>query len=396
VVGALAAVAPLAAQQGAKEPQFTVLTPAAQAGVEHGRMATASGRAGAAVERYSVQDLDLMQPVAVTVIAADPGAPVRLEVVKGEWEKVFRTCDTDATGQCAVRFRTQGNFGVQVRSTSGAEAAYELGVWVGDEIHAVPANVLGPPVEKEGSSTLLLVIAGLLALILIALVALDVSKSRAGAAARAVALPAALAALVGAGVLAGPLAAQGVPGALLEWGKKVGEEVYKQNYNIQQLQHDFESLSPDDASQDASYPVPPGGSVPSHCSGEGAKACDECGYEAALEELQSTRYRLEKLRRVYASAKNMIAHSLAVGDSLAGAAGVGGLAWVSERKKILDSQKGLQASYDAKYEELMGLLRKSLEAIAQCEERVYGEKDWYPRFGFMYYEFMAARYQRAD
>ncbi|HSM12499.1 MAG TPA: hypothetical protein VLA66_00380, partial [Thermoanaerobaculia bacterium] len=91
LLAALAAAAPLTAQQGAREPQFTVLPPAARAGLEHGALASASGRTGATPERYSVQDLDLMQPVAVTVVAGDPGQPLRLEIVKGEWEKVFRT-----------------------------------------------------------------------------------------------------------------------------------------------------------------------------------------------------------------------------------------------------------------------------------------------------------------
>ena len=44
----------------------------------------------------------------------------------------------------------------------------------------------------------------------------------------------------------------------------------------------------------------------------------------------------------------------------------------------------------------MAKLEAALRQIAECEERVYGEKRWYDRWGFMYYEFMAARYQRAD
>lgn len=50
---------------------------------------------------------------------------------------------------------------------------------------------------------------------------------------------------------------------------------------------------------------------------------------------------------------------------------------------------------DAKYEELVEELRGSLDQIAACEEEVYGEKDWYNRFGFIYYQFMADRYRRS-
>jgi hypothetical protein len=160
------------------------------------------------------------------------------------------------------------------------------------------------------------------------------------------------------------------------------------------LMNDFEPLSKEDQAQDPNYPPGPG-QLPSTCA-EKEEECKECGFSQALEELQSTRYRLEKLRRVYASAKNLKAHGLAVGDSLAGAAGVGGLAWATERRKILESFKNVQTSYDAKYAELMALLQGSLQKIASCELAVYGEKDWYQRYGFMYYEFMAGRYERAD
>ena len=64
--------------------------------------------------------------------------------------------------------------------------------------------------------------------------------------------------------------------------------------------------------------------------------------------------------------------------------------------EILETFKTVQEKYDDKYEELMEKLKAALEAIARCEETVYEEKDWYQRYGFVYYEFMAARYQRTD
>ena len=33
--------------------------------------------------------------------------------------------------------------------------------------------------------------------------------------------------------------------------------------------------------------------------------------------------------------------------------------------------------------------------IAECEEE-FGERDWYDRFGFMFYEFMKEKYRRTD
>ena len=206
-------------------------------------------------------------------------------------------------------------------------------------------------------------------------------------------------------LLSGEAAAQIVPGAVpgtdtpagwaLSWAANLanGANQAAESGKLTDLMNDFKPLSPDDKGQDAAYPPGPG--LPSACS-EQPQACAACGFNDALVDLQSTRYRLEKLRRVYASTKNMTSHALAVGDSLAGSAGVGGLAWVSERAKILQSVKNLQAAYDAKYAELMKLLEGSLQKISACEQVVYGERDWYQRFGFMYNQFMAGRYERAD
>ena len=96
-------------------------------------------------DRYSVQDLDIMQPVAVRLRAIDPSQTVRLEVVKGEWTNVYRNCATSGAAPCEVRFRTQGNFGMQVTSPAGAGVPYELGVYVGDEMKLVPANLVVSP-----------------------------------------------------------------------------------------------------------------------------------------------------------------------------------------------------------------------------------------------------------
>ncbi len=195
-------------------------------------------------------------------------------------------------------------------------------------------------------------------------------------------------------VAASTLVSASIPGGLAEWGKEVGTELYKQGYNIRDLQKDFEALSPDDKGNDPNFPPGPS-PLPSACA-EHPDQCDQCGFESALADLQATRYRLEKLRRVYASTKSFVGRSLAIGDSMAGSAGVGGLAWVDQRLKIEQSFKGVQTAYDNKYTELMASLKKSLESLAKCEEQVYGEKDWYERYGFMYYEFMSSRYQRAD
>jgi hypothetical protein len=41
-------------------------------------------------------------------------------------------------------------------------------------------------------------------------------------------------------------------------------------------------------------------------------------------------------------------------------------------------------------------LRGALDALGKCEEKYFNEPDWYDRYGFMYYTFMADRYKRSD
>jgi hypothetical protein len=193
--------------------------------------------------------------------------------------------------------------------------------------------------------------------------------------------------------------------ALVDFAERTGSEAIKKRGNIESLAQGFDPLSPDDSAMEPTYPTPQ--PFPSECEaarGPGdsfsltpdAIKCRDCGYSEALSELQRTRYRLEKLRRVGLQTKNTVSNGLAIGDSMAGAAGVGGLAWVTERANIMKSYAGFKQAYDAKYAELMALLQQTLQKIAVCEEKVYGTKSWYERFGSMYYEFMAAFYKRTE
>ncbi len=139
-VWAFAAAAPVTTQPSTGGGlAFTVLEPQTAEGLASGKVAGADGTAIADGVHYSVQDLDLMQPVAVALFAVDSAKTVKLEIVKEQWTQVYRSCDTGTAGQCEVRFRTQGNFGIRVLPAGRDPASYQLAVWVGDEIQAVPS-----------------------------------------------------------------------------------------------------------------------------------------------------------------------------------------------------------------------------------------------------------------
>jgi len=180
------------------------------------------------------------------------------------------------------------------------------------------------------------------------------------------------------------------------WGyAKTGYGIARQAYDLQtqhsELMEEYQHLTPQDGPFDPNY-LPPGTpQVPLQCAK--SKECGAC-FEDAQGKLNAVRVRFEKLRVVYGSTKSWIAKALSFGDTAAGAFGIGGLAWQTERRKVEASVANLDAAYDGKYTELMQALEDAMKAIESCEAHHFDEPDWYNRFGFMYYSFMADRYRR--
>jgi hypothetical protein len=153
----------------------------------------------------------------------------------------------------------------------------------------------------------------------------------------------------------------------------------------------FEPLTAEDKGYDPNYNPPGSPQIPSKCAG--ADVCGAC-FQSAYDELNTVRYRFEKLRRVYQSTKAFTNAGLSFGDNTASIHGITGLAWQTERRKIEQSLRNLDTSYDEKYAELAGALQKAVEHVGQCEAQHFNEPDWYTRYGFIYYSFMADRYKR--
>ena len=180
------------------------------------------------------------------------------------------------------------------------------------------------------------------------------------------------------------------------WGYATkGYGVAKQAYDLKtqndELMEEYQHLTPQDGPFDPNYNPPGTPQIPSQCAN--SKECGQC-FEDAQGRLNAVRVRFEKLRVVYGSTKAWIAKALSFGDTAAGAFGIGGLAWQTERRKVEASVANLDAAYDGKYAELMQTLEEAMKALEACEAKHFNEPDWYNRFGFMYYSFMADRYRR--
>ena len=161
----------------------------------------------------------------------------------------------------------------------------------------------------------------------------------------------------------------------------------------------FSTFAPEDAGLEPNYNPDGMPQVPVHCGGskdaDSQAACQQC-YQEAYDELNFVRYTFERLRAIYSATKTYKDKMVAFGDTGASAMGAGGLAWHYEKRGIEESFAKLQSSYKEKYNGLLKTLKRSLEDIAECEAKHYGQSDWYNRYGFMYYTFMEDRYRLAD
>jgi hypothetical protein len=153
----------------------------------------------------------------------------------------------------------------------------------------------------------------------------------------------------------------------------------------------YRHLNEGDSEFDPDYSPDGSPEVPISCETE---ECMQC-YARSVERLNFVRFQLERLRAIYASTQKMAQGAIAFGDTTSGIHAMTGLAWQSSRRGIQQQLEKLGRTYDEKYEGMMGTLRSALQQMAECEREHFDNPDWYNRFGFIYYTFMADRYKRA-
>ncbi len=113
--------------------------------------------------------------------------------------------------------------------------------------------------------------------------------------------------------------------------------------------------------------------------------------EAAYADLLKQRQSLEKLLKIGQHTKKVTDFGISFGDDFSSVHGVSGLVWQTQRAKVLESIKSFDVTYDNKYNELIDKLYNALITIDECESEL-GYENWYSQSGFIYYEFMKARY----
>jgi hypothetical protein len=177
-------------------------------------------------------------------------------------------------------------------------------------------------------------------------------------------------------------------------GLKKIKDIQELNEKQESYYKDLEKLSPEDDQYEPDYKLPGSPELPSLC--KNSQKCEAC-FKQPYADLQNTRFRFDKLRRLNKVTKDMLRDAISFGDAAANlAGGMAQLAWNSEKTKIRASEEGFNKSYDVKYEELLATLKNNLLGIAACEAEIFGNEAWYDRFGFFYQQFMAEAYRRPN
>lgn len=149
-------------------------------------------------------------------------------------------------------------------------------------------------------------------------------------------------------------------------------------------------IDPEDGESEPNIPDGNPG-IPSSC--EGNAACGQC-YASAIDGLDNTRWRLEKLRAIYASTYRDAKAMISFADGASAVHGVSALAWQTRKIGLTKQLKNLDKVYDDKYAELMRQLHTDLQQYSDCESSVMRVPDWFDRFGFVYYQFLKDYYKR--
>jgi hypothetical protein len=116
--------------------------------IPEGTAALVDGVAGPQPQRFFVENLHMLMPVSVTLRSVNASDDVKLRIVKGKWDAPLLQGGTGGGQQVNFRFRTQGEFQLQVDSAQ-AGSPYKLVVWVGPDLSAAQAPVFVPRSEFE-------------------------------------------------------------------------------------------------------------------------------------------------------------------------------------------------------------------------------------------------------
>lgn len=154
---------------------------------------------------------------------------------------------------------------------------------------------------------------------------------------------------------------------------------------------DLSKLGPYDRDYEPDLAPPGMPRVPLRCAEDpDCKAC----FAPAYGQLNGVRRKLENNRIVLAHYNRRMQTIEDAGRAMGGMHGAAGILFLKNKQEWDAQRASIGGMYDTRYTALMTELQTALRGVEACEAKAYGTTGWYDRFGFMYYEFMAARYRR--
>ena len=103
------------------------------------------GTTGEQGVRYTLSDLSILQPVALTLLSTDENPKLEISLHLSRWDAAVRTARLEGDVGQTLKFRTQGSVGIKLRSLDGRQQTFDLLAWVGSELEPDLANVVVPP-----------------------------------------------------------------------------------------------------------------------------------------------------------------------------------------------------------------------------------------------------------
>jgi hypothetical protein len=117
-----------------------------------GKISMAEGTAGPDGVKFVAENLSILQPVVVTVLAKHAEDDVQVRLSKYRYDQADRTGTTKGKGMYTTKLRTQGDLKVVVAAPR--PTPFQLIVWAGDELKPeLPALVVTDPDRVQGKSS---------------------------------------------------------------------------------------------------------------------------------------------------------------------------------------------------------------------------------------------------
>jgi len=381
---------------------------------------------------YFVKKLSIYSPIVVSVGVQDPANPVQVSLHKWNWKEVSRPGKpTNEKGYWEETFSTEGDFGIMVVAPQ-KPSAYNIYVWVGDEVKmkiAAPFKSYSPS-SGGGLFTLKNILIGIALLLIIVISWFFIKKKKKMKNLTILLIAILLTPLSSMAQLdnifddpetqeilrndnAGSVPLDGNDFVVQNprtRGERAAQEFENASNAAEHLDNVVGAINNvvdiidtgrelwdaagvlDAGECTPDFTQPENALVPSSCSG--TAGCNDC-YSTALASFNADRQTLARMMCLFMNTKNFTDKAIAFGNAMASLPGGVGLGWIPAKRNIDQAYTKFKATYDKKARELLTSLQKNMMKIDACENS-FGLKDWYQRFGFMYFEFMQQKYKRPD